>query len=136
MTEQAYVVSVKQKHIYASLLGKENCRGCHVSCGKGIGCFEVANPKGVKVSESSRVLISASKKNQALQGIVSLLFPVFLAFIGYFAFPKLTALFGKTLSADGRAGGVLLFFFASCALVFFLTRKFPILGKPQIVEVL
>ena len=139
MTEKAYVVSVKQKRIFASLLAplaKEGCASCAASCGKRSGCFEVANPKGVKVSEHSCVLISASKKNQAMQGIVSLLFPVALAFVGYFVCPVLLAVFGKTLSPDGRAGGVLLFFFASCALVFFLTRKFPIPGKPEIVEVL
>ena len=136
MTERAYVVSVQEKHIYASLLELEDCASCHASCGKKGGCFEVANPKGMKVAQSSCVLISASRRNQALQGIVCLLLPVLLAFVGYFVCPVLTSVFGKTISADGRAGGVLLFFFASCAVVFFLTRKFPIPGKPEIVEVL
>ena len=136
MTEKAYVVSLKQKRIFASLASGEECSSCHASCGKRSTCFEVANPKDVKVSERSCVLIAASKKNQALQGIVCLLFPVAVAFAGYFLTPLLTAVFGRTLSPDGRAGGVLVFFFASCALVFFLTRKFPIPGKPEIVEVL
>ena len=136
MTEKAYVVSVKQKRILASLASGEDCTSCHATCGKRSTCFEVANPKDVKVSERSCVLISASKKAQALQGVVCLLFPVVVAFAGYFLTPLLTAVLGKTLSPDGRAGGVLLFFFVSCAVVFFLTRKFPIPGKPEIVEVL
>lgn len=136
MTEKAYIVSLKQKRIFASLDVAQDCTSCHASCGKKTDCFEVTNPKGVRVSEHSCVLISASKKAQALQGVMCLLFPVAVAFVGYFACPLLTAIFGKTLSPDGRAGGVLLFFFASCAIVFFLTRKFPIPGKPEIVGVL
>ena len=136
MTQKAYVVSVQQKRIFASCLETEDCASCHASCGKKGSCFEVANPKSMKVSENSRVLISAGRMAQAVQGIVCLLFPVAMAFVGYFACPLMASVFGKTISSDGRAGGVLLFFFAACALVFFLTRKFPIPGKPEIVEVL
>ena len=136
MTQKAYVVSLKQKRILASRLETEDCASCHAVCGKKGSCFEVSNPRGMKVSENCCVMISSSKRDQALQGIVCLLFPVAMAFLGYFACPLMASVFGKTLSSDGRAGGVLLFFFASCALVFFLTRKFPIPGKPEIVEVL
>ena len=44
--------------------------------------------------------------------------------------------FGKSISNDGKAVFVLLFLLLSSALVFAVTRKIPIPGKPEIIEVL
>ena len=46
------------------------------------------------------------------------------------------SLFGRTIHDDARAVFVLLFLVLSAAAVYIITRKFPVPGKPEIVEVL
>lgn len=137
MTEKAFVVDADGGTIFASFYQKEECASCASgsSCRKN-SCFEVSNPKNFSVKKGDEILVCASKTAQALQGIVSLLLPVIFAVIGYVAVPFAAQKFGRTISADERAVAVLLFLFLSSAAVFVFTRKFPVPGKAEILEVL
>ncbi|MGN0729325.1 SoxR reducing system RseC family protein [Treponema sp.] len=136
MTEKALVVSVENEKILVSRLEKDKCSTCSAGCAKNGRAFEVLNPNGIKVEAGSIVIIGANKKIMALQGIVSLLIPFLCAFLGYFLASPIAEAFNRTVSEDGRAVFVLLFLFLSSAAVFIFTRKIPIPGKPEIVEVL
>lgn len=134
--ENNIILAVPAEH--KSLHGheQEDCASCSAGCSKKKLCFEISNPKQLEVKKGEAVLIGASKKMQALQGAVSLLFPVACAVAGYLLAPALMPLFGKTEADDAKAVFVLLFFFLASLAVFIVTRRFPIPGKPEIIEVL
>ena len=135
MTEKAIIISCKEK-IIACRLAKSECISCTAGCARKKDMFEVDNPLNLSIKDGNIISIAASKKNQAIQGIFSLLIPFACAVSGYFLAPFIAGLFGKTISSDGKAGFVLLFLFLSSAAVFAITRKFPLPGKPEILEVL
>ncbi len=120
----------------AARFEKEECASCSAGCAKRNHAFEVANPHNMEISSGSIVIIGANKKVQAAQGIVSLFIPFLCAIAGYFAASPIMNFFGKSISSDGKAVFVLLFLLLSSALVFAVTRKIPIPGKPEIIEVL
>lgn len=136
VTQKALVVSVENDAILAARIQKEECASCSAGCGAKKSCFEVANPRNLAVKKGEAVLIGASKKMQALQGTVSLLLPVACAVAGYLLAAPLMALLGKTVTSDAKAVFVLLFLFLSSLAVFIVTRRFPVPGKPEIIEVL
>ena len=135
MTKKAIVVSTDKK-ITVLELKKDECAGCSLACTKKSSPIEVSNPQNFQLKKGSLVLISAGKKVQAMQGIISLLFPVLFALAGYFLASPILSIFNKTAGDGAKALFVLIFLFTSASSVFFLSRKHSILGKAQIVEVL
>ncbi len=136
MTEKVLIVSKEENKIFATLFQKEECENCNANCNRKNKVFEVENPRAIDVEEGDVVLISANPKIQALQGTVSLLFPFLCAILGYFISPTIMTALGRPVSEDVKAVFVLLFLFVAAFFVFFLTRRFPIPGKPEIIEVL
>ena len=115
-------------------------RGCLFEGEKYLGItensFEVLNPFELEIKKGSVVVVSTNKKFKVLQGIFSLLIPFLCAVAGYISGPSICAFFGKTISNDARALFVLLFLALSSAVIFAITRKNPMPGKPEIVEVI
>lgn len=136
MTEKALIMSADEGKILAARFEKEECASCSAGCAKKKHAFEVMNPRNMKISSGSIVIIGAGKKAQAAQGIISLLIPFLCAIAGYFLASPIMEAMGKSVSSDGKAVFVLLFLFLSSAAVFAFTRKFPLPGKPEIIEVL
>ncbi|MBQ0040391.1 MAG: SoxR reducing system RseC family protein [Treponema sp.] len=134
MTEKALVVSVG-KTIEAVHFEKDECLSCTTGCAKIKNTFEITNPKGLDVVKGSVVMVEASKKAQVIQGLLSLFIPFLCAVAGYILGPSICGIFGKTISNDARAIFVLLFLVIASAAVFIITRKHPMPGKPEIVEV-
>ena len=80
------------------------------------------------------VLVAASRKSQAVQGILSLFVPFLCAVAGYVFSPAIMKIFGAEIQNDAKAVFVLLFLILSSAAVFAITRKHPMPGKPEVVE--
>lgn len=135
MTEKALVTSTENT-IEAVHFEKEECISCTTGCAKVKKSFEITNPKGFEIKKGSVVIVAASKKVQAVQGLCSLFIPFLSAIGGYIFSPAIMSLFGRTIHDDARAVFVLLFLVLSAAAVYIITRKFPVPGKPEIVEVL
>ncbi|WP_407397248.1 SoxR reducing system RseC family protein [Treponema sp.] len=135
MKEKALIISMEDK-IEAIHFEKEECASCTTGCAKIKNSFEISNPDNLEIKKGSVVMVEASKKSQALQGILSLLIPFLSSIAGYIFAPSIMGLLGKTISNDARAVFVLLFLTVSASIVFVITRKYPMPGKPEIVEVL
>jgi len=87
------------------------------------------------VVKGSVVMVGSSRKIQVIQGLLSLFIPFLCAIAGYFLGPSICGIFGKTISNDARAIFVLLFLILASAAVFVITRKHPMPGKPEILEI-
>ena len=112
-----------------------SCAGCGGNCGACNVRFSVANSRRLDVKPGQKVKIGMSAKHEALQGILSLVFPVLCAVGGFFAASPLAALFGKTPTEGGRALCVLVFLAAACAVVLIITRRKPNPEKLEITEI-
>ncbi|MDO4506695.1 MAG: SoxR reducing system RseC family protein [Spirochaetales bacterium] len=135
MDEKALVVSI-ENGIEAVHFEKEECKSCTTGCAKIKNSFDISNPQNLDVKKGSVVVIRASKKAQAIQGLLALFIPFLCSIAGYLLGPSIAGLFRKTISNDARAIFVLLFLVLSSAIVFVITRRKPMPGKPEIVEVL
>lgn len=140
MIEKGIITSIEGKKITVLPILKDACATCTASCSKQGPDITVCNPKNLQIKKGSLVTLSASKKMQALQGIISLLFPFMCAVAGYFVAAPVMKLFGIELTAtrgDGfRALFVLIFLALSSAIIFIVTRKKPLPGTPEIMEVI
>ena len=132
-TEKALIISTENK-IEAVHFEMEECATCTTGCAKIKNSFEVLNPFELEIKKGSVVVVSTNKKFKVLQGIFSLLIPFLCAVAGYISGPSICAFFGKTISNDARALFVLLFLALSSAVIFAITRKNPMPGKPEIVS--
>lgn len=135
MTKKAFIVSTENK-ILAASCSKDECSTCTAGCSKKENTFEVLNPQNYELKPGMIVIVSISKFMQAVQAFVSLFIPFICSILGYIFAPSLMKLFGKNISNDARALFVLLFLFASSAIVFIITRFFPMPGKLHIQETL
>jgi len=111
------------------------CAGCGGNCTACKVRFSVANSRHLDVKPGQKVKIGMSAKHEALQGILSLVFPVLCAVGGFFAASPLAILFGKTATEGARAFCVLLFLAAACVVVLYITRKKPNPEKLEITEI-
>jgi len=136
MTDKAFVISVQDDIITVMPMGKEACATCGAECSKKSATFVVCNPNKLDVTAGSTVRLQAKKNMQIIQGLVSLMVPVLSAVAGYFLSSPICSLFGKTAGEGAKALGVLILFLISSGLVFFFTRRFPMPGTPEIVEIL
>ncbi len=135
MTEKAIIVKIDDEKIYASYCSSEKCSACSSECEKKKTIFEVENPNHKLLKAGMSVLISASKRNQVIQGLLALFVPFLCSIIGYVSSPYIMTFFGKRISSDAKAVFVLLFLFVSSFAVFVITRKYPIPGRPEIIDV-
>ena len=136
MTDKAFVLSVQADAITVMPMQKDSCAACTADCAKRTASFTVNNPRNLDIKPGCTVKLSASRKNQAVQALVSLLLPILSAVAGYFLAGPVCAAFGFNAGDGAKAAGVLILFLAASLAVFFLTRKFPIPGTPEIAEIL
>ena len=80
MDEKALVISIGDK-IEAVHFEKEECKSCTTGCAKIKNSFEISNPMNFEIKKGSVVLVRASKKAQAIQGILSAVFQELLRFV-------------------------------------------------------
>src|SRR5574344_1615051 len=104
-------------------------------CAKRGKPFNVSNPNKLSISQGSMVRVGASRGAAGLGGLVALLFPFACAVGGYFCATPIAAFFHKAAGDGLRALFVLLFLVLSATIVFFISRKAPFPGKPEILEV-
>lgn len=134
MTKKALVVSTEGKITVQPFL-KDSCAGCTSTCEKTEIQFTVANPMELSIKAGSVVTLAASNVSQAIQGILSLLFPVFCAVTGYFISDSIAPKLNLSQGDGTRSLFVLIFLFTSSLAVFFITRLIPLPGTPQIINV-
>lgn len=136
MTAQYIVVSAETDSVTLTPVSDTSaCACCGGSCTACNVRFSVANSRHLDVKPGQKVKIGMSAKHEALQGILSLAFPVLCAAGGFFAAQPLASLFGKTASEGMRASFVLLFLAAACAVVLLVTRRQPNPEKLEITEI-
>jgi len=134
MNKKALVVSTEDKITVQPLL-KDSCAGCTSTCEKTGIQFTVSNPMELSVKPGSVVTLAASSISQAVQGILSLIFPVLCAVAGYFLSDPIASRLNLTRGDGTRSLFVLVFLFASSLAVFLITRLIPLPGTPQIINV-
>lgn len=136
MREKGMVTAITGSEITVIPLITDACLSCTAGCAKRGKPFIVTNPKAFPLTTGSIVQVGSSKRAQAFQGVIALLFPFASAIAGYCCATPIAALFGKTAGEGSHAIGVLLCLFLSAALVYFISRKVPFPGKPEITEML
>ncbi|MBO6176829.1 MAG: SoxR reducing system RseC family protein [Treponema sp.] len=134
MNKKALVVSTEDKITVQPHL-KDSCAGCTSTCEKTGIQFTVSNPMELSVKPGSVVTLAASNISQAVQGILSLIFPVLCAVAGYFLSDPIASRLNLTRGDGTRSLFVLAFLFASSLAVFLITRLIPLPGTPQIINV-
>ena len=132
----ALVVSVQNKTVSVSPIQKAGCASCKAECSQKSKAFVTANPFNFQVKAGDLVLIENSRKTQALQGIISLFFPIASAASGFFFAPKIAGLFGRQCGDGFRALSVLVFLILASLLVYISSRTFLPPERPQIFSVL
>lgn len=135
MREKGMVTSIEKDTITVIPLITDACLSCTAGCAKRGKPFSVSNPRHLPLSQGSIVRVASPQSAQAFQGIISLLFPFACAVIGYFCASPIASLFGRTAGDGIRAICVLSFLVISASIVFFVSRKLPFPGKPEIIEV-
>lgn len=135
MSKQAVVVSAEAGSLTVLPVSKLECASCASACSRKQEPVRVTNPRHFSLHAGDVVVIEQCGRRQAVEGLVSLLFPFCSAVAGYFAAAPLAArLDGR--AADGmRALFVLLGLLLSAALVILVTRRFPPRGTAEIVAV-
>ena len=135
MLEKGMITSIEKNTITVIPLITDACLSCTAGCAKRGKPFTVTNPRQLPVTTGTIVRVESSRSAQALQGVISLLFPFASAVGGYFCASPIASLFGKTAGDGMHAIGVLSFLFIAAAIVFFISRKIPFSGKPEITEI-
>ena len=135
MRDKAVVNSISDKDITVIPLITNACLSCAEGCAKRGKPFSVRNSKNLDIKPGSVVKIGSSPKVEAIQGLLSVLFPVICAIGGYFASYPIAALFGNRPTEGLHAGFVLLFLAVAGLAVYALTRNQQRIIKPDILEI-
>ena len=136
MTQKALVTAINDGRTTVIPMLKDACSTCTSGCAKQGIAFEAKNPRNLPVKEGSVVVLAASRKMQVVQGLFALLVPFLSAVAGFFAAGPILKPFGITAGDGFKSLFVLSFLIISSALVFFITRKNPLPGTPEILEIL
>lgn len=123
MRNQALVVSIDGSKISVIPLISDACINCNKSsCSKRGTPFTVLNSQGLPIKVGSKVLLSARIRNQATQGIISLLFPVATAIAGFFLINLIGQKLGQTVTEGKQALCVLICLALSSGIVLLNNR--------------
>ncbi len=136
MIQKAIVTATNGGSVTVIPLLKDSCVSCKTGCSKQGPSFNANNPLSLPVKQGSVVLLSASRKMQALQGLFALLLPVLSSVAGFFAAKPVMNQFGIEAGDGLKALFVLAFLVLASSIVFFVTRKVPLPGTPEITEIL
>ncbi len=134
MHDTAVVTAISKDGVTVIPLITNACLSCKEGCAKRGHPFSALNSKNLPVKIGSIVKIGTFKKNEVLQGLFSLVFPILCAAAGYFAATPAAGAFGIQVSEGLQALFVLLGLALSTMLVFLLSRNMIHLIRPEIIE--
>lgn len=136
MREFAYIVETEHG-IWVEPLITDSCIGCsNSSCAKRGKAFIVSNPQNIPVQNGDIVRITASARNQAIQAVAALFFPLCAAVGGYQIAGIIAAHIGIAVHDGIQAAGVLIGLFSASAIVYWLNRTKLNFSKPEIAEII
>ncbi|MCK9170201.1 MAG: SoxR reducing system RseC family protein [Treponema sp.] len=136
MNAQYIVISADNDSVTLTPLDDAKaCAGCSGNCTACSVRFSVANSRHLDVKPGQKVKIGMSARHEALQGILSLVFPILCAVGGFFAAQPIASLFGKTVTEGMQAFCVLVFLAAACIIVLLITRHRINPEKLEITEI-
>ncbi len=137
MYKKGIVVKIENEEVTILPLVKDACASCSHNCSEHGHCqpYTATNPHSLPIKEGTVVGISAEKKAEAMQGIISLLFPFLFAVTGFVLSAKIAGFLGMIATEGFKALCTLIFLCASALIVLAVTRIFPLSGQNQIIEV-
>lgn len=122
------------------------CAGCSQICSKKQQTIPAINKKNFQLKPGSLVIISTTKMQEAIESIVSLVFPIAMAIAGYFLSDPIFAFISRLIKKDGiqntvspegiKALIVIIFFGLASFLVLKITRSKIAFNYPEITNVL
>ena len=133
-TERVFVVEIKEEDVIVSPMVKGECASCESGCAKRGAAYPVLNPRKLPVKPGQTVIVGASARAQAVQGVISLLIPFLCALLAFMLAPVFANLFGMNASEGFKAVSVLAGLFISSLAVLLITRKVPLPGKSEILS--
>lgn len=138
--------SKKQNLVLVEPVSFSECASCKQACNKRGILVEAVNKKNLPLKEGSLVLIASSKSLEAIESIISLVFPILMAILGYILSTKIysflqkfihTSMMQSATCPEGiKALCVVLFFALSSLLVLKITRRKNLFFYPEITNVL
>mgnify|MGYP002626214041 CR=1 FL=1 len=134
MYKKGIIVKIEGQQATILPFVKDACASCSHNCNERGAPYIAENKQSLPIKEGMVVGISAEKKAEALQGIVSLLLPFFVAIAGFTFSAKIAGLLGLAATEGFKALCTLVFLTITALIVFFVTRIFPLAGENQIVE--
>lgn len=136
MNAQYTVVAVENDSVTITpVAAASSCTGCSGSCSSCSIRFSVANGRHLDVKPGQKVKIGMSARHEAVQGILSLFFPVACAVGGFFASGALASFIRIAAKESFKAACVIAFLAAGCCIVLLITRKRPNPEKLEIIEI-
>ncbi len=127
--KEAVVIRIEKKSIILLPIISPKCVTCHEKCLLRGGFFRAKNKKQFSLKKGNIVAVGTESTLENFLGVISLIIPVFCAFLGYF-------LFKNKAGEDIKALFSLLFLISSTLLLFILNRTLYRWYKPEILEVL
>lgn len=137
MRDFAIVKGIDGQNIEVVSLISDACITCSsIDCAKQGKSFHVLNKKNFAIKENNIVRIGFPRFLRGLLGIISLFVPIIASAAGFFVAPLFLARFNLEVTQTNTAFTVILFFLASSALVFIISRTDLHLTHPEIIQVL
>ena len=137
MRDFAIVKAIDGQRIEVVSLISDACVTCNsIDCAKQGKSFHVINKKNLPLKENNIVRIGFPRILNGFLGLISLLFPIAAAAIGFFLAPSLSKRFGFLLTEASKAGVTGVFFVASALIVFLISRTDLHLTHPEVIQVM
>ena len=97
MYKKGIVVKIENEEVTILPFVKDACASCSHNCSEHASCepYTAANPHALPIKEGTVVGVSAEKKAEARQGIISLLFPFLFAVAGFALSAKIAGFLGR-----------------------------------------
>ncbi|MBQ0162094.1 MAG: SoxR reducing system RseC family protein [Treponema sp.] len=137
--------SKNRKVILVEPIAFAECAHCHENCTKRIQTLFAVNPKNFEIKNGSLVIISTSKIQEAIQSIISLVFPIVMAIAGFVLSNPIYSFFqsikksgaSSTACPEGTKSLIVILFFSLASFIVLITsRARKLLIYPEITDVL
>ncbi|MBR1536137.1 MAG: SoxR reducing system RseC family protein [Treponema sp.] len=137
MHDFAIVKSIEGQKVEVVSLISNACVVCNsIDCAKKGKSFHVLNKKNLSIEENAIVRIGFSRVFTGILGLISLLFPIVSAAIGFFFSERLLKSFDFSVRASSQACVIGIFFTAAALIVFLVSRTDIHLSEPEILQVM
>ena len=129
-------VSEDRKTATVSPLLTGHCISCTEKCASRGTPFEAENDSGLQIEKGNLVILGTSKKQEAVQSIVSILIPMAVSIGAYIAStPIMENIFHKSASEGAKAFFVLCGLIISCGVILCVSRNKIRPVKPKIISI-